>query len=227
MKQKHVVIVLFTLIVSSCIASIGSYKSASLTVNREMDRALAMTMREQKSNIISQDTIRTFNRHLQIAELRGKATITVDARSREFRAYARCSEATIFGLSDQKPALALCIATLLWALYAWHKRNVQPTETAENGFGGLRFDNAEGRFVTANGTQIQLTPMQQRLMEMFFNSPSHSLTKAEICDAFWPKKPDASETLYTLVRRLRPVVEQNSDIRIVSDRNKAYRLEVK
>ena len=112
-------------------------------------------------------------------------------------------------------------------MYAWHKRNVQPTETAENGFGGLRFDNVEGRFVTANGTQIQLTPMQQRLMEMFFNSPSHSLTKAEICDALWPKKPDASETLYTLVRRLRPVVEQNSDIRIVSDRNKAYRLEVK
>ena len=76
----------------------------------------------------------------------------------------------------------------------------------------------------ADGTKIQLTPMQQRLMEMFFNSPSHSLTKAEICAALWPGKPDASETLYTLIKRLKPVVERHSSLRIASDRSKAYRL---
>ena len=37
--------------------------------------------------------------------------------------------------------------------------------------------------------------MQQQLMEMFFRSDTHLLTKAEICDALWPKKEDASETL--------------------------------
>jgi DNA-binding SARP family transcriptional activator len=62
---------------------------------------------------------------------------------------------------------------------------------------------------------------------MFFLSPSHSLTKAEICDALWPKKPDASDTLYTLIRRLKPVVEQHSDLKIESDRSKSYHLTTK
>jgi two-component SAPR family response regulator len=69
--------------------------------------------------------------------------------------------------------------------------------------------------------------MQQQLMELFFSSPTHSLTKAEICAALWPKKPDASETFYTLIRRLKPIVEQHSYLEIVSDRNKAYKLKIK
>jgi DNA-binding SARP family transcriptional activator len=55
-------------------------------------------------------------------------------------------------------------------------------------------------------------------------SPSHLLTKKEICDALWPKKEDASETLYTLIRRLKPIVEQHSNLRITSDRGRAYEL---
>ena len=39
-----------------------------------------------------------------------------------------------------------------------------------------------------------------------------------------PGKPDASETLYTLIKRLKPVVERHSSLRIASDRSKAYRL---
>ena len=68
-----------------------------------MDRALAITMQEQHSDVINQDTIRIFNSHLQIAALRGKATLAVDTRSSQFKAYAHCSEATIFSLSDQRP----------------------------------------------------------------------------------------------------------------------------
>ena len=54
-----------------------------------------------------------------------------------------------------------------------------------------------------------------------------SLTKTEICKALWPKKPDASETLYTLIRRLKPVIEQHSNLKIESDRSKAYRLTIR
>ena len=64
-------------------------------------------------------------------------------------------------------------------------------------------------------------------MQMFFQSPRHTLAKAEICEALWPKKPDASETLYTLIRRLKPVIEQHSHLKIESDRSKSYRLEIK
>jgi DNA-binding response OmpR family regulator len=66
--------------------------------------------------------------------------------------------------------------------------------------------------------------MQQQLLEMFFRAPMHQLTKTEICDALWPKKPDASDTLYTLIRRLRTVIETNSDLKIETDRGRSYRL---
>ena len=77
------------------------------------------------------------------------------------------------------------------------------------------------------GSEVKLTPMQQQLMEMLWQSPSHQLSKAEICDALWPKKPDASETLYTLIRRLKPIIEEQSDLKIESDRGKSYSLKIR
>ena len=225
---------LFALIVASCLTSLGSYTSTSRLVTEDMDRALALTLEEQQSDVISQDTIRTFNSHLQIAALRGKATLAVDTRGQQFKAYARCSEATIFSLSDQRPATVLWLLTGFWALFVWYRRHQAvasgPLAIAAphgNSFGGLTFSDADSRFYAADGNQVQLTPMQHQLMEMFFQSPSHSLTKAEICDALWPKKPDASETLYTLICRLKPVIERHSNLKIESDRSKSYRLGIK
>ena len=231
MKQRHALFVLFTLILTSCLTSLGSYSSTSRLVNEDMDRALALTMQEQQSNVISQDTIRTFNSHLQIAALRGKATLAVDTRGRQFKAYAHCSEATIFSLSDQRPAAIIWVLTGCWAMLMCYRRWQAAANRAAlsygNTLGGLTYSETESLFYAADGSQVQLTPMQHQLMEMFFQSPSHSLTKAEICNALWPKKPDASETLYSLIRRLKPVVEQHSELRIESDRSKAYRLTTK
>ena len=225
MKQRYAVIVLFALIIASSFISLYSYRSTSRLVNADMDRALALALEEQQSDVISQDTIRTFNNHLQIAELRGKATLAVDTRGQKFKAYAHCSEATIFSLSDQRPATILWVLTGLWAMLMWYRRPA--ALPCGNAFGGLTYLEEDGRFYAADGNLVQLTPMQHQLMEMFFQSPSHSLTKTEICNALWPKKPDASETLYTLIRRLKPVIEQHSDLKIESDRSKAYRLKVK
>lgn len=242
MKQQYAVIVLFALILVSSLTSLDSYRSTSQRVSEDMDRALAITMLEQQSDVISQDTIRTFNSHLQIAELRGKATLAVDTRSRQFKAYAHCSEATIFSLSDQRPAAFLWVLTGCWAMFLWYRRRLNEEGFAQrpegesqfaiaipslNGFGGLSYSEAEGRFYAADGNEVPLTPMQHQLMKMFFHSPSHSLSKAEICDALWPKKPDANDTLYTLIRRLKPVIEQHSNLKIESDRSKAYRLTIK
>ena len=231
MKQQYAVIVLFALIIASALTGYGSYKSTSRMVNEDMDRALALALEEQQSNVISQDTIRTFNSHLQIAELRGKATLAVETHGQDFKAYAHCSEATIFGLSNQKPATILWTLTGFWAMFIWYRRRqkvvneqLSVAQSCGSTFGGLTYSEEESRFYAADGNQVQLTPMQHQLMEMFFLSPSHSLTKTEICDALWPKKPDASETLYTLIRRLKPVVEQYSDLKIESDRSKSYRL---
>ena len=233
MKQQHAVIVLFAMILASSLTSLGSYRFTSQMVSEDIDRALAITMQEQQSDVISQDTIRTFNSHLHIAELRGKATLAVDTRSRQFKAYAHCSEATIFSLSDQRPAALLWVLTGLWMMFIWYRRHLSEKDITAiplpcgKDFGGLTYSEGEGRFYTAEGNRLPLTPMQQQLMEMFFRSPSHSVSKTEICEALWPKKPDASDTLYTLIRRLKPVIEQHSNLKIESDRSKAYRLTIK
>jgi len=239
MKQQYAVVVLFALILASSLTSLDSYRSTSRRVSEDMDRALAITMQEQQSDVISQDTIRAFNSHLQIAALRGKATLAVDTRSTtKFKPRAHCSEATIFSLSDQRPAALLWVLTGCWAMFVWYRRqlrergivNSEKLATAvpsSDGFGGLTYSETESRFYAADGNEVQLTPMQHQLMEMFFHSPSHSLSKADICEALWPKKPDASDTLYTLIRRLKPVIEHHSNLKIESDRSKSYRLTIR
>lgn len=228
MKQQYLVIVLFVLIVASCATSLVSYRTAERQVNDDMSQALSSALAMQQSNVITQDTIQSFNSHLQIAELRGKATIAVDTKGREFKAYARCSEATIFSLSDQRLTAVLWSMTLLWAAFCFYRRRHEMLQMAGMlQYGGLCFAEAEGTFYDAKGQRIKLTPMQQQLLEMFFRSEAHQLTKTEICDALWPKKPDASETLYTLIRRLKPVIEQHSDLKIESDRGRAYELTIK
>ena len=126
MKQRYAVIVLFALIIASSFTSLDSYRSTSRMVNEDMDRALALALEEQQSDVINQDTIRTFNSHLQIAELRGKATLAVDTRGQKFKAYAHCSEATIFSLSDQRPATILWVLTIGWGMFCIGSQGDRP-----------------------------------------------------------------------------------------------------
>ena len=224
MKQKYLVLVLLSLIIASSATSLSSYRATEQVVENDLNQALNQALAEQQSDVITQDTIRTFNSHLQIAELRGKATIAVDTKGRQFKAYASCSQATIFSLSDQRPTAILWTITLLWATFCVYRFRQHTEQTSRPlQLGGLSFADNE-KIYNVQGQPIKLTPMQQQLMEMFFTSSNHQLSKTEICDTLWPKKPDANETLYTLIRRLKPVIEQNSNLKIESDRGKAYRL---
>jgi DNA-binding response OmpR family regulator len=165
-----------------------------------------------------------FNSYLKLDELRGNAVLAVTTRQNGLRCEPKCSVATIFAMSDQRPASILWTVALLWGFYCfWHYRK----RGALVAFGGLAYSEAEGRFYDAKGQQVRLTPMQQQLMEMFFRSDSHQLSKTEICDALWPKKDDANDTLYTLIRRLKPIIEAHSDLKIESDRGRAYELKAR
>lgn len=62
-------------------------------------------------------------------------------------------------------------------------------------------------------------------MEMFFLAPAHILTRAEICEVLWPGKINVDETLNTLVRRLRGLIETKTNLKITTDRGRAYILE--
>ena len=221
MKQQYAVVVLFALIIASGMVSLTSYKATEKLVTEDVNQALAKALDEQQSDVISADTIQVFNKHLQMEALRGRAVLAVDTR-REFRPRPQVSTATILSLSDQRPAIVLWSIALLWGLFCMYQHRRKMTLGL---YGGLALQN--GRFVNAKGCEVKFTPMQQQLMEMLWLSPSHQLSKAEICDALWPKKPDASETLYTLIRRLKPIIEEHSDLKIESDRGKSYGLTIR
>lgn len=224
MKQKYALTILFALIIASGLTSIGCYQATERIVAEDMECALTKALAEQQSDAITPDTIRTFNSYLKMEQLRGHAVLAVATRQDGLRCEAKCSAATIFSMSDQRPASVLWTVAILWAFYCfWRFRRKVPLMT----FGGLAYAEREGRFYNKLGKQVRLTPMQQQLMEMFFRSPGHQLSKTEICDALWPKKTDASETLYALISRLKPIVEQHSELKIESDRGRAYMLKMK
>jgi hypothetical protein len=221
MKQRLPIVVLFALIVASSLFSLNSYRTTELMVTEDMNQALAKALEEQQSEVISADTIRVFNNYLQTEDLKGKAVLALDTE-KGFQPRPQVSTATILALSDQRPSMVLWSMVVLWGMYCLYQHRRRVTMGM---FGGLALQ--EGSFVDAKGCVVRLTPMQQQLMEMLWQSPSHKLSKTEICDALWPKKEDASETLYTLVRRLKPIIEEHSNLKLEVDRGRAYGLTIR
>lgn len=161
-----------------------------------------------------------------------------------FRGYARCSAGMIFSLSQQKlPAMLLGAALLCGGFSVFQVRRragasgsasdriagsaSDPSSGEIIAFGNLSLSVPDACFYNERRERLKLTPMQYSLMEMFYLSSSHLLPKADICHSLWPGKENAEETLYTLIRRLKPIVEGNSNLKITTDRGRAYGLELK
>lgn len=94
-------------------------------------------------------------------------------------------------------------------------------------FGNLTFSCDKACFYKEDQEKLRLTPQQYKVMEMFYLTSSHILARTDICEALWPGKENADETLNTLIRRLRPLIEENSNLKITTDRGRAYQLEIK
>ena len=232
MKKLPFVIFVFIMLCALC-SSISSYKSTVNGITRDVNNALKLTLAEMPTDVINADTIRCYRSHLTIAELKNTACIAMTSVRRDGRqetqmvAQANCDVLTILMLSDQRASGALLVAGILWMMCSlWYMRRFKPEMFAEAlSYGGIVFAN--DKFITAKGEPIHFTPMQHSLMEMFMITESHSLSKQEICDRLWPKKPDASDTLYTLIKRVKPILEANSNLKIESDRGKSYILKIK
>ena len=91
MKQKYAVLVFLMLIAASAVTSFSSYRATECLVQKDMSQALAFALDEQQSDVITADTIKVFNRHLQLDALRGQALLAVDTRQHAFRCEAQCS----------------------------------------------------------------------------------------------------------------------------------------
>ena len=232
MKKLPILIFLF-IIASAFCSSMCSYRSAADRIEKDVNNALELTLAEMQCDVVSADTIRCYRNYLTIAELKDTACIAMrtvrrgEMQDTEMVAEANCDFMTVFMLSDQRASGGLFFAGILWMMGSlWYMRRFKPELIVEGiSYGNLVYANE--KFVTAKGEHIRLTPMQHTLLEMFINSENHSLSKQEICDRLWPKKPDASATLYTLIKRVKPIIEEHSNLKIESDRGKSYTLELR
>lgn len=229
--MKKLPILIFILLCLSAMAtSCGSYRKAERNIENDLKQALAKTINEKGMETMRQDSIRayrsiartegemmtiavgdeTLRRHLRNPQLGEMAFITYTVRCERggwkvtFDTEAKCSAAMIWSLSDLRLSAWLSVMALLsLALSFRGRRQLQP----------ITMDSFSA---------THLTPMQRQLMEMFVASGSHRLSKHEICDALWPKKDDASETLYALISRLKRELDKTSSFDIISDRGRAY-----
>lgn len=232
MKKLPILIFLFIMASAFC-TSMCSFRSASDRIEADVNNALELTLAEMQCDVVSADTIRCYRNYLTIAELKDTACIAMrtvrrgERQETEIVAEANCNFMTVFMLSDQRASGVLLFAGILWIMGSlWYMRRFKPEVLVEGlRYGGLIYINE--KFMTAKGEQIRLTPMQHTLLEMFMNSENHCLSKQEICDRLWPKKPDASDTLYTLIKRMKPIIEEHSNLKIESDRGKSYTLKLK
>ena len=144
-------------------------------------------------------------------------------KSVEFQSYANCSMATIWSLSDQRLPLLFLFFAVSWMAFCRFFQRRRHGEIAN--LCTLTYSETDKCIYNLRHEPICFTPMQEQLVRMFLESNGRLLSKQEICDALWPKKPDANSTLYTLVKRLKPILEKEAGISIVSDRGKGYRLE--
>lgn len=141
---------------------------------------------------------------------------------------ARLSVAAIFRMSDQRWSSLLAFSALLWMIgFRYFARRRLTGNGEPQSYGGLTYSEEERCFYDARRVPLHLTPMQHQLLLMLWENPSHSVPKEELCAALWPKKEDANDTLYTLVRRLKPILESCSGLQIVAHRGRNYSLETK
>ena len=123
------------------------------------------------------------------------------------RAYANPSVASVFAHAGMEWSMFSFLAGLLMLVFMLANRrlfNVAVTPSS------IR-------------TDLTLTPMQEQLMNMFLESPNHTLTKEEICSALWPKKDNPDDTLYTFISRMKSsLARQSSSYRIENKRGREY-----
>ena len=232
MKKLPISIFLFVMLMA-VVSAITSYKTTCTRISEDVNNALALTKYQMPCDVVSADTIRCYRDNITIAEIKETACLAMrtirkgNRHETELIAEANCDFSTVLMLSDQRASASLMLVGLLWLIGSTVYIRRHKPELIVQGitYGGLIFSN--DRFSNATGERIHFTPMQHTLLEMFLKSDDHTLTKQEICDRLWPKKPDANDTLYTLIRRIKPIIEANSNLKIESDRGKSYSLEIR
>lgn len=182
--------------------------------------------KDQTKNYLASDTIIWLSANLNFPES------SLEDLGISFQGYVNYSASNVLALTDKKAPLLLLLLALMAGCLSWFLMRRKQAETPvqkENliAFGNLTFSCDKACFYKEDQEKLRLTPQQYKVMEMFYLTSSHILARTDICEALWPGKENADETLNTLIRRLRPLIEENSNLKITTDRGRAYQLEIK
>lgn len=182
--------------------------------------------KDQTKNYLASDTIIWLSANLNLPES------SLEDLGISFQGYVNYSASDVLALTDKKAPLLLLLLALMAGCLSWFLMRRKQAETPvqkENliAFGNLTFSCDKACFYKEDQEKLRLTPQQYKVMEMFYLTSSHILARTDICEALWPGKENADETLNTLIRRLRPLIEENSNLKITTDRGRAYQLEIK
>lgn len=253
MKPIIAIIVFFSLMLPALFLGYVNYATAKENIIEDVNQALAKTVLCKNPNKITIDTLHVFKSNLQINQLKKTSYLSLctdepskisfcsdtisfktDSERLYIRAYPNCSRATIFSISEQTLPSTLFVISLLWGMFSMvylrRKENIVSSaifdDQAET-FGNLFYSASSGQFYDEKKKAIYFTPMQLSLMRMLMVSESKRLSVDEICHSLWHGKDNSKESLYTLVRRLKPIVESNSNVRIVTEKGGYYALSIK
>lgn len=252
MKPTTAIIVFFSLMIPSLLLSYGSYTIAKENIIDDVNQALAQTILYKQSDRITADTLKVYRSKLKINQLKRTsylAMCTKESSNVSFcsdtmtykcgkerlhiRAYPNCSKAAVFSMSEQIVPGGLFIMSVLWGMFSLfylnHKKSLYVSLQSDNQsivYGNITFSDSCSLFYNENKEEIHFTPMQYAFMKILITSECKKVPINEICKKLWPGKDNSKETLYTLVRRLKPVVESNSNVRIISDKGGYYSLKI-
>ncbi|SCZ65643.1 response regulator transcription factor [Thiohalomonas denitrificans] len=103
-------------------------------------------------------------------------------------------------------------------------RRATGTGRDERSFGPLRLDTS-GQSVSLNGTPVELTAYEYRLLEYLARHPGKVIAKAELADYLYPHDDDRdSNVIEVLIGRLRRKIDpENSTRPIETLRGRGYR----
>ncbi|MCQ2131027.1 MAG: helix-turn-helix domain-containing protein [Bacteroidales bacterium] len=215
MKSKLSSIVVVFLFLAAIFSGERSYKNARRYIVSDLNRALSETLARIQTNALTPDTVSLFRDNLVIPELKDSTYISYclpgDKPSglcseimmldeMEVRSYADISFASVMGIADKRMPIALSALAFLWL------------------FGSMALTRKKQDPILA-----RLTPMQRQLFDMFMSAEDGKLSKDDICNALWPNKPQAEETLYSLIRHFKSSIA-GSGYEIETRRGFGYRL---
>lgn len=225
MKRRYPLMLMFVFGLLAVWTSVQSYKIAQREITNQLTEALLLTQADAPRDWLSTDTIRQFRSHIRQPELRASAGLALyagdaDDRSRGLqsralsitssvraRGYLAYSAWQVWWMSDQRLSALMALLMLVSMAASLRRFRMSP----------LSGDKQDG---------LRLTPMQEQLVGLLMSAPGRELSKQALCQALWPGKPDASETLYTLVRRTKQALEADGHVHIRSVRGRAYQIDI-